>query len=80
YEIRRLYVRPDVREHGIAGMLLHELEQSAKELGSPALVIETAAVLTGVIESLQRKGFHRIAPFGAYTTNPGSVCLAKTIA
>jgi GNAT superfamily N-acetyltransferase len=79
YEIRRLYVRPDVREHGIGGMMVRELETSARELGAPALVIETASILTHVIESLERKGFSRIAPFGPYAGNPGSVCLAKTL-
>jgi GNAT superfamily N-acetyltransferase len=40
-EFKRLYVRPEVRGHGIAGQLLAALEQRARELGYQVARLDT---------------------------------------
>ena len=40
-EVKRLWVRPDVRREGIGLVLMHEIERHAKELGYETLYLET---------------------------------------
>lgn len=79
YEIRRLFVRSTSRRAGVGTALVRELELQAAELGAPAVVYETDQAMTSMITFLERSGYYRIAPWGAYATNPGSVCLARTL-
>lgn len=79
YEIRRLFVRSEARRGGAGAAIVRELEQQARELGAPAVVYETDASMTDMIGFLEHGGYRRIAPWGAYAANPGSVCLAKTL-
>lgn len=79
YEIRRLFVRSTSRRVGIGTSLLRELEQQATDLGAPAITYETDLSMTGMIAFLEHHGYYRIAPWGVYATNPGSVCLARTL-
>lgn len=78
YEIRRLFVRSEARKGGAGAAILQELEQQARELGAPAIVYETENTMTDMIGFLEHRGYGRIASWGAYAANPGSVCLAKS--
>lgn len=78
YEIRRLYVRSDMRTHGVGSEILRRLEIVASELGAPAVVYETAPQMLRALEFFDRRGYHRIALWGPYVQSPFSVALAKT--
>jgi GNAT superfamily N-acetyltransferase len=79
YELRRVFVRSQSRGRGAGTMLLRELEAQAAELGAPAVVYETDAVMTEMIRFLEAAGYYRIAAWGVYVGNESSVCLAKTL-
>lgn len=79
YELRRVFIRSQSRGMGAGTQLLHELEAQATELGAPAVVYETDAVMTEMITFLEGAGYYRIAPWGVYVGNSSSVCLAKTL-
>jgi N-acetylglutamate synthase-like GNAT family acetyltransferase len=56
-EIKRLYVRPDYRGHGIAQKLLAELEKSAAELGYEWLYLDTTDEMHLAQRLYQRSGY-----------------------
>jgi GNAT superfamily N-acetyltransferase len=78
-EVRRLFVRSEVRGTGVSVALLRALEEAGREFDAPALVAETGVHQHRTIRFYTREGFSRIAPFGGYTENPLSVCLAKPL-
>jgi GNAT superfamily N-acetyltransferase len=78
-EIRRMFVRSEARGTGVGRALLDALEEAAREFGAPAIVHETGTQQTRTIRFYEREGFTRIAPFGPYSRNPLSVCLAKVL-
>ncbi|PZE76255.1 GNAT family N-acetyltransferase [Curtobacterium sp. MCBD17_034] len=79
HEVRKLYVRSDARSLGVADALLEHLIAAGRELGAPALVMETGSQATQTVRFLERSGFSRIAPFGRYADNPSSVCFARVL-
>lgn len=66
-EIKRLYVRPSHRGHGLADELLEALEKYAKELGYEWLYLGTAADMKTAARFYERKGF---LPCERYNDNP----------
>src|SRR6476661_6536094 len=44
-EVKRMYVKPEFRKHGLGERMLIALEQWAKELGYRKLILETAIYL-----------------------------------
>jgi len=78
-EIKRMYVRPDVRGRGFARAVLTELERIARQLGAQRLVLETGERQCEALALYQRSGFARIDRFGRYRDSPLSVCMAKEL-
>ena len=78
-EVKRMYVRTESRGSGVAAAILRQLETTAGELGSPALVLETGVEQHAAIRFYEREGFTRIANFGPYVGAPLSVCYAKVL-
>ncbi|WP_235510849.1 GNAT family N-acetyltransferase [Curtobacterium sp. Leaf261] len=78
-EIKRMYVRSEARGIGVATAILRQLEESARELGSPAVVLETGTEQRRAIAFYEREGFTRIANFGPYRGAPLSVCYSKIL-
>jgi putative acetyltransferase len=66
-EVKRLYVRPEYRERGIASRLLDELEQFAVSCGTAWLYLDTKDDLHEAITFYQRHGYVRC---GRYNGNP----------
>lgn len=84
-ELKRMYVRPDMRGRGIVQAVLAALEAEARAQGYTRLKLETGKVLHAAIAVYKRAGFTPCGPFGEYLTMPpypiaGSVFLEKTIA
>ncbi|MGI8795100.1 MAG: GNAT family N-acetyltransferase [Acidimicrobiia bacterium] len=78
-EIKRMYVVPDHRRHGVARVLLATLEAQAARLGYRAIVLETGVRQPEAIALYESHGYRRIANFGPYADAPSSVCLRKDL-
>lgn len=78
-EIKRMYVRPDVRRSGVADTLLATLENHARGLGYVRLVLETGTMQPEAIALYEKRGYEAITPYGMYKESPLSRCFAKAI-
>jgi GNAT superfamily N-acetyltransferase len=78
-EIKRMYVRPSARGHGISRMVLHELEATARRYGYRALVLETGLRQPQAIALYESHGYSVIPNFGFYKESPLSVCYRKEL-
>jgi putative acetyltransferase len=78
-EIKRLFVRPHHRGHGIAKMLLTFLETEAMIKGCTLLMLETGVSQPEALSLYERVGYVRCDPFGSYTDDPLSVFMQKRL-
>lgn len=78
-EIKRMYVRPDVRGRGVGRALLNRLESEARDLGATSLVLEMGDSQPGADALYRGAGFREIPCWGEYLATPASVCLGKPI-
>lgn len=61
-ELRKMYLRPDVRGRGLGRELLEDLVAFARRQHLRRLTLETASVLTAAIAMYQRFGFVEYQP------------------
>lgn len=78
-EIKRMYVRENMRGKGIAGKILNELEVWAKELNFAECVLETGLKQPEAIGLYQKSGYEIIPNYGQYAGVENSVCMRKLI-
>ena len=78
-EIKRMYVREEMRGRGIAGKILAELETWAKELSFSECVLETGLKQPEAIGLYQKSGYEIIPNYGQYEGIENSVCMRKLI-
>jgi len=78
-EVKRMYVLPPHRGKGIAGIVLNELEQWAKELGYLKCVLETGINQPEALALYNKSGFKRIPNYGQYANVPSSFCFEKDL-
>jgi putative acetyltransferase len=78
-EIKRMFVRPQLRGFGLAKLLLAHLADYAKQSGVRILRLETGVHQTAAIGLYERMGFARIPAFGEYTDDPLSRYYEKRI-
>ena len=78
-EVRTLGVSEQWLGRGVGHMLLEAIEVHARERGFRLLQLETGIRQLPAIALYESLGFRRIAPFGAYTQDPTSVCFAKAL-
>ncbi|MCD9187553.1 MAG: GNAT family N-acetyltransferase [Pyrinomonadaceae bacterium] len=76
-EIKRMYVREDMRGKGIAGKVLSELENWAKELDFTECILETGLKQPEAIRLYRKSGYQRIPNYGQYAGVENSVCMRK---
>lgn len=67
-EVKRMYVRPDLRGSGVAQAVLARLEQEARAKGYRHLMLETGDDLAAAHRLYERAGFRRCDVFGPYRT------------
>ncbi|HNW85864.1 MAG TPA: GNAT family N-acetyltransferase [Candidatus Limiplasma sp.] len=77
-EIKRMFVRPAYRRHGLAKRLLAALESRAAERGCRQLVLETNPAMADAVALYQSYGFAEIENFGPYRDLP-TLCLGKAV-
>ena len=78
-EIKRMFVRENVRGRGIAGEILAELETWAKELDYSQCILETGVKQPEAIRLYQKSGYEKISSYGQYLNVANSVCMRKSI-
>ena len=79
-EIKRMYVVPGKRKHGIASIILKELEQWTVELNYKKCLLETGKKQPEAIALYQRNGYIVIPNFGQYENIENSICFEKLLA
>ncbi len=78
-EIKRMYVRENMRGRGIAGKILNELEAWAKELIFSECILETGLKQPEAIRLYRKSGYETIPNYGQYAGVENSVCMRKII-
>jgi GNAT superfamily N-acetyltransferase len=78
-EVKRMYVKPEMRRRGIARSMLRVLEARATSLGYKRLVLETGTKQPEAIALYESEGWAITEPYGAYKDEPTSRCFAKDL-
>lgn len=78
-EVKRMFVRPEFRNNGIARMILAELESWAFENSFRKCVLETGKMQPEAIALYLKCGYIRIPNYGQYVGVNNSVCFEKDL-
>ncbi len=78
-EIKRMFVQPESRGKGIAGLILKELENWAAELNYKEAILETGKKQTDAVHLYQKSGYTIISNYGQYENIENSVCMHKAL-
>ncbi len=78
-EVKRMFVRPDYRGKGIAGVVLRELEDWTKELGYLRCILETDKMQPEAIALYRKNGYNIIPNYDQYAEDDKSVCFEKKL-
>ena len=78
-EIKRMFVLPEYRGHGIALKILYELELWAAELNYHEFILETGKKQPEAIGLYKKAGYAVIPSYGQYINVENSVCMMKTV-
>jgi putative acetyltransferase len=80
-EVKRVYVAPNGRGLGLARMLLARLEAETRDLGLPALRLETGRYQPEALGLFKSYGFELRGSFGDYPSDdPNSIFMEKPLA
>lgn len=79
-ELKRMYVRPDQRGQGLAKQILQTLEAAAAAADCSELKLESGPYQPEALGLYARSGYTICGPYGAYTDDPLSVFMRKTLA
>ena len=74
YEMKRLFVRPSARGHGIAQTLLDWLVSEARSEGYSRMLADTLPRMEAALRLYKQFGFTRIEPYSP-TPTPGAIYL-----
>ena len=78
-EVKRMFVRVPARGHGVGQLLLHRLEQEAREQGLELLRLETGIKQPEALRLYRAAGFVECSPFGSYRADPLSIFMEKRL-
>lgn len=78
-ELKRMYVVPGARGHGLSRAILGALEREAAALGVTRVVLETGTRQHAAMSLYESAGYGRIPAFGPYVVSPASVCFEKLL-
>ena len=79
-EIKRMYVCPEARRHGVARGLLAALETQAQSLAMTVVRLETGRFQKAAQQLYESAGYKQIECYGEYAGGPYSVCYEKRLA
>ena len=78
-ELKRMYVKPDVRRFGIGAAILRELEVLARKENHTCMRLETGVDQPEARALFTRAGYVECCPFGDYGPDPLSVFMEKIL-
>lgn len=78
-EIKRMYISKQYRGHGIARVILEQLEAEARERGFTRGILETGIRMPEAIALYGSRGYYEIERYEPYVESERSVCFAKTL-
>ncbi|MEX1030676.1 MAG: GNAT family N-acetyltransferase [Paenibacillaceae bacterium] len=78
-ELKRFYVEPAYRRHGIAIQILNMLETKARESDYMTMKLETGDQQPEAINFYKKHGFREIDKYGEYVDCTSSVCYEKQL-
>ena len=78
-EIRRMFVRNDVRGRGFARQLLAALEASAAAAGADWMLLETGSPQVAAVTLYRSSGYVDVEPFGHYAGSELSLNLGRPL-
>jgi GNAT superfamily N-acetyltransferase len=78
-ELKRMYVDPGFRRHGIARRLLAELEATAAAAGHGRLVLNSGGRQPEALALYARAGYTPVPGYGIYAESPEAVFLGKVL-
>lgn len=78
-KIRRMYVRPQGRRSGFAGVLLDALEASARDAGATRALLTTGTPQVAAVAFYRSRGYVDVPSFGFYADSPTAVHLGKAL-
>lgn len=78
-EVKRMFVKPEMRGKGIAKLILQELEQWAFKLGYSFAILETGVNQPEAINLYKKSGYGVIPNYAPYLDMPNSVCMKKEL-
>ena len=78
-EIKRMYLKPEVRGGGLAMLVLDRLLDWAKGEGLTLARLETGNVSHGALKLYRRAGFTEVAAFPPYRPDPLSIFMERSL-
>jgi putative acetyltransferase len=78
-EIKRMFVLPEYRRLGNAGLILQELEDWTSDLGYQKCVLETGKNQTEAMALYHSKGYKIVQNYGPYIGVENSICFEKQL-
>jgi GNAT superfamily N-acetyltransferase len=77
-EIKRLYLRPKYRGHGLGRRLLETVTDRAAAMGYESLYADTLPSMADALRLYERAGFERIEAYST-TPTPGAIYLKREL-
>ena len=78
-EVKRVFVKEEYRNKGIANELMELLENTAREQGYRYLILESGAPLVAAMALYRKIGYKVIPNYGQYKDMPDSICMKKKL-
>jgi putative acetyltransferase len=78
-EIKRMFVVPGERGHGIAKRILEELERFARDFEYDAIRLETGVKQPESLALYGKSGFYRVPNFAPFEDDATAVCFEKRV-
>ena len=78
-EVKRMFTSPENRGKGFAGIILHELENWAREMNFEKCILETGKRQAEAIRLYKKSGYDIIPNYGQYAGIENSVCFNKDL-
>lgn len=76
-EIKRMYVRPEFRRHGVACAIIAALEEHAAAAGCARYVLETGSDMPGALAFYKLQGYRIVPNYGDFVGDEICVCMEK---
>ena len=78
-EIKRVWVEPEWRNHGIAALMMARIEEKAGKLGYSRAIQQTREIMKDAVGLYTGLGYHLIENYPPYDSLDGAICFAKVL-